>query len=406
VGAYRGAGRPEAAAALERMIDLYAAEIGMDPAEVRRVNMIPPDAFPYRTAVRTEYDSGDYATALDLALEAAGYEELRAEQRRRRDAGDPCRLGIGLSAYVEITAGGGSEEHGSVEVRPDGKVIARTGTTPYGQGHATTWAMLVSERLGVPITDVEVISGDTDLFPTGAVTGGSRSVQIGGSAMAQASDAVVTLARTLAADLLEANPADVVLDAVEGRFHVVGTPSIGRTWSEVAGAAGDDGLVGTALFKAEGATFPFGAHVAVVEVDVETGKVVVLRHVAVDDAGRIVNPLIADGQVHGGLAQGIAQALFEEVRYDDDGNPLTANLADYGIISATELPMFERVPMETLTPRNPLGAKGIGESGTVGATPAAQNAVVDALADLGVRHVDLPATAERVWQAIQAASAG
>jgi aerobic carbon-monoxide dehydrogenase large subunit len=404
VVAYRGAGRPEAAAAVERAVDLFAAEVGADPADVRRRNLVPPDAFPYRTAVGTVYDSGAYERALDLALGAVGYDDLRAEQRRRREAGDPALLGVGLSVYVEIT-GGGSEEHGSVEVRPDGTVLARTGTTPYGQGHATTWAMLVAERLGVPIADVEVVSGDTDLFPTGTVTGGSRSVQLGGTAMAQAADVVVERARQVAADLLEAAPGDVVLDPADGCFHVVGTPAVSRTWAEVAAHAGDGGLRGDALFESEGATFPFGAHVAVVEVDRETGLVTLVRMVAVDDAGRIVNPLIAEGQIHGGLAQGVAQALAEEVRYDDDGNPLTATLADYGILSAADLPSFESIRMETPTPNNPLGAKGIGESGTVGATPALQNAVVDALAHLGVRHVDMPATAERVWRAIREAAA-
>ncbi|HUF34165.1 MAG TPA: xanthine dehydrogenase family protein molybdopterin-binding subunit [Acidimicrobiales bacterium] len=400
--AYRGAGRPEAAAALERTMDIFATELGMDPAEVRRRNLVPADAFPYTTAVGTLYDCGEYEQALDLVLSSVGYDDLRAEQRRRREAGERRQLGIGLSVYVEITGSAG-DEHGSVEVLPDGRVIARTGTTPYGQGHATTWAMLVAERLGVPISDVEVISGDTDLFPTGTTTGGSRSVQLGGTAMAQASDVVVERARHLAADLLEANPDDVVLDLAEGRFHVTGTPAVARSWGEVAGSAGDDGLRGEALFESQGATFPFGAHVAVVEVDIETGQVQLVRMVAVDDAGRIVNPLIAEGQIHGGLAQGVAQALMEEVRYDEDGNPLTANLADYGFPSAADLPSFESIRMETPTPNNPLGAKGIGESGTIGSTPAMQNAVVDAVSHLGVRHIDMPTTPEKVWRAIQAA---
>jgi len=402
--AYRGAGRPEAAAAIERAVDLFAAEIGMDPAEVRRRNLVPADAFPYETAVGTTYDSGDYARALDLVLEAAGYDELRAEQQRRRHAGDRLRLGIGLSVYVEITSGMGGQEHGTVEVMPDGRVVARTGTTPYGQGHATAWAMLISEEMGVPIDRIEVLSGDSDFFPTGTVTGGSRSAQVGGVAMKHAAGALVDRAREVAAELLEAHVDDVVLDRVEGRFHVAGTPAVSRTWEEVAGGAGEAGLRGDAVFEAGGATFPFGAHVAVVEVDVETGQVRLVRHVAVDDAGRILNPLLAEGQVHGGLAQGAAQALMEEMRYDEDGNPLTANFADYGLPTACEVPSFETVPMETPTPLNELGAKGIGESGTIGSTPAVHNAVVDALADLGVRHVDMPCTAERVWRAITAAS--
>jgi aerobic carbon-monoxide dehydrogenase large subunit len=402
VVAYRGAGRPEAAAALERGMDIWAAELGLDPAEVRRRNLVPADAFPYTTAVGTLYDCGEYEQALDLVLSSVGYDDLRADQRRRREEGLPRQLGIGLAVYVEITGSGG-DEHGSVEVLPDGRVIARTGTTPYGQGHATTWAMLVAERLGVAISDVEVISGDSDLFPTGTTTGGSRSVQLGGTAMAQASDHVVEQARRLAADLLEANPDDVVLDRAEGRFHVTGTPAVSRSWAEVAASTGDDGLRGEALFESQGATFPFGAHVAVVEVDTETGLVELIRMVAVDDAGRIVNPLIAEGQIHGGLAQGVAQALMEEVRYDPDGNPMTANFADYGFPSAADLPSFESIRMETPTPNNPLGAKGIGESGTIGATPAMHNAVIDALAHLGVRHIDMPTTPEKVWRAIEAA---
>jgi len=399
--AYRGAGRPEAAAAVERAMDLFAAEIGMDPAEVRRRNMVQVGAFPYTTPVGTTYDSGDYERALDLLLEAGGYGELRAEQRRRREAGDPVRLGIGLSVYVEITSPMGGQENGTVEMRPDGSVIARTGTTPYGQGHATTWAMLISEELGVPIDRIEVVSGDSDFFPTGTVTGGSRSVQVGGSAMRKAAVALVDRAREVAAELLEAHVDDVVLDRIEGRFHVTGTPAVAKTWTEVA-SAGE--LRGEAVFEAKGATFPFGAHMAVVEVDTETGKVRLDRYIAVDDAGRLVNPLIAEGQVHGGLAQGAAQALLEEMRYDPDGNPITSNFADYAIISAAELPSFETVAMETPTPLNELGAKGIGESGTVGSAPAVQNAVVDALADLGVRHIDMPASPERVWRAISEAT--
>ncbi len=402
--AYRGAGRPEAAAAVERAMDLFAAEIGMDPAEVRRRNLVPAGAFPYKTAVGTTYDSGDYEGALDRLLEAAGYDELRAEQQRRRRAGDRRRLGIGLSIYVEITAGGGSEEHGSVEVRPDGSVLARTGTTPYGQGHATAWAMLISDRLGIPLERIEVEHGDSDFFPTGTVTGGSRSLQIGGVAISHAAGAVADRARQIAADLLEAAPDDVVIDRDQGTFHVAGTPAVSRTWAEVAAAAGEDGLREQATFESAGATFPFGAHLAVVEVDTDTGHVELTRLVAVDDAGTILNPLLAAGQIHGGLAQGAAQALWEEFVYDADGNPLTSTLAEYAFPTAVELPAFERVPMETPTPLNELGAKGIGESGTVGATPAVQNAVVDALADLGVRHVDMPATPERVWRAIRAAA--
>ena len=395
--AYRGAGRPEAAAALERAVDLFAAEIGMDPADVRRANVLAPDAFPYTTRTGTEYDSGDYARALDLALDAADYHELRAEQRRRRDDGDPVALGIGLSVYVEVTGGG--SEYGEVELRPDGTVLVKTGSNPYGQGHHTAWAMLVSDRLGIPMENIDVIHGDTDLIPTGAVTGGSRSVQLAGAAVHDAAGKLLEVARLRAADLLEAAPDDIVLDRDEGRFHVAGTPTIGLGWEEL-GVEGLDPLGGLSDLADSKATFPFGAHVAVVEVDTETGRTELVRLVAVDDAGRILNPLLAEGQVHGGLAQGVAQALYEEVRFDEDGNPLTSNFADYAVVSATEVPMFERVPMETLTPLNDLGAKGIGESGTIGSTPAVHNAVIDALAHLGVRHIDMPVTPEKIWRAL------
>ncbi|HVN52173.1 MAG TPA: molybdopterin cofactor-binding domain-containing protein, partial [Acidimicrobiales bacterium] len=395
--AYRGAGRPEAAAALERMVDIYATEIGLDPAGVRRRNFLPPDVFPYTTPTGTEYDSGDYARALDLVLATADYDGLRAEQAARRAAGDPRLLGIGVAAYVEVTGGGA--EYGEVQLRPDGSVLVKTGSNPYGQGHHTAWAMLVHDRLGIPMERIEVVHGDTDLIPSGAVTGGSRSVQLAGAAVHDAAGKLLELARERAADLLEAAPEDVVLDAAEGRFHVAGTPAIALGWEEL-GVEGAPPLAGLSDLADAKATFPFGAHVAVVEVDRDTGAVELRRIVAVDDAGVILNPMLAEGQVHGGLAQGAAQALFEEVRYDEDGNPLTATFADYTIVSAPELPMFERVTMETPTPLNALGAKGIGESGTIGSTPAVHNAVIDALSHLGVRHLDMPLTPEKIWRAI------
>jgi carbon-monoxide dehydrogenase large subunit len=402
--AYRGAGRPEAAAAIERAVDLFAAEIGMDPADVRRRNVVAPDRFPFTTPTGTQYDSGSYERALDLVLDAVGYAELRAEQRRRREAGERHLLGIGLSVYVEITALQGGGEYGRVEVHPGGRVRVVTGTTPYGQGHDTAWAMLVADRLGVPFDAVEVVHGDTDQVPTGSITGGSRSAQLGGTNVWRAAGQVVERGRELAAQLLEADAADVVLE--DGRFHVAGTPALSRGWDDVAVAALENGgepLAGEGDFAQAGGSFPSGAHAAVVDVDVETGAVRLLRFVAVDDAGRILNPLLAEGQVHGGIAQGVAQALLEEVVYDDDGNPLTTNLADYTFISAAELPSFETVHLETPSPRNDLGVKGIGESGTIGATPAAQNAVVDAVAHLGVRHIPMPCTPERVWRAIREA---
>jgi aerobic carbon-monoxide dehydrogenase large subunit len=401
VVAYRGAGRPEAAAAIERTMDLFAAEIGMDPAALRRKNLVPKEAFPYTTPMGTTYDSGDYERALDLVLEAAGYEDLRAEQQRRRASNDVHQMGIGLAVYVEVTGGleAGSEV-AKVEIRPDGGANVYTGTSPHGQGHVTSWSMLASDELGIPMDKIDVIHGDTDLVPVGGGTAGSRSLQLGGAAVHQASIEMVELARKKAADALEANPNDVVLDKIDGRFHVASTPAAGKTWAELAST---EPMVVDTTFQAGSSTFPFGAHIAVVDVDTETGKVTVERIVAVDDAGRILNPLIVDGQRHGALAQGIAQALCEEIVYDDDGNLLTSNFADFTIISAAELPSFELIPMETPTPANPLGAKGIGESGTMGATPAVQNAVVDALSPLGIRHIDMPATPQRVWAAIQEA---
>jgi len=404
VVAYRGAGRPEAAAAIERIIDVYADEIGADPADVRRKNMIAKDAFPHTTPVGSTYDVGDYAGALDRALAAADYDGLRASQASRRASGDPVAMGIGVATYVEVTGAAGNTEYGSVEVRADGSAVVRCGTSPHGQGHATAWAMIVSDRTGIPIDRITVVHNDTDIIPRGQGTMGSSSLQHGGVAVLEAADSVVSQARELAANMLEANVDDIVVDTANGRLHVAGTPTAAKTWAELAGAAaGRGGLAAESDMSSQGNTYPFGAHVVVVDVDTETGKVTVRRVVACDDAGRILNPLLLEGQIHGGLAQGIAQALLEEVRYDDDGNPLTANLADYAFVSAPELPSFELVAMETPTPLNALGAKGIGESGSIGSTPAVQNAVVDALSHLNVRHIDMPTTPERVWAAIREA---
>jgi aerobic carbon-monoxide dehydrogenase large subunit len=402
VGAFRGAGRPEASAAIERMMDMLAAELNMDPVEIRRRNLRPPFHETITTAAGAPYDVGDYEGALDRVLEAADYPALRAEQAARRASGDRKLLGIGVSCYVEVTAGGGGSEFAGVEILPNGKVCARTGSTPYGTGHETSWAMLISDRLGVPLEDIEVRHGDTDDVARGSTTGGSRSLQIAGTAIYEAAGQVASKAAELAAALLEAPVEDIVLDTSRGAFHVVGTPTKAKTWSELGAAAAAAGtLLEVSLDrKADSGTFPFGAHVAVVEVDADTGKVTLQRLVACDDAGRILNPLLVTGQVHGGLAQGAAQALLEEVAFDVDGNPQTNNFADYGVISAAELPSFERVPMETPTHVNELGAKGIGESGTIGATPAVQNAVIDAVAHLGVRHIDMPTTSEKVWRAI------
>ncbi|MGZ8763140.1 MAG: xanthine dehydrogenase family protein molybdopterin-binding subunit, partial [Acidimicrobiia bacterium] len=389
-------------------MDLFAAEIGMDPTEVRRINLVPADAFPWTSATGATYDVGDYERALDLALEHAGYEELRAEQARRRTAGEVVQLGIGVSLYVEVTAGPtAGKEFAKVEIETDGSATVYTGSSPHGQGHHTAFAMLASDELGIPMAQIRVVHGDTDLVAEGEGTMGSRSLQLGGSAVQKASVGLVEKARQIAADALEANPDDVVLDKATGRFTVAGTPTIGRSWAELAtsATASGDPLQVITDFQASAPTFPFGAHVAVVDVDTEIGKVVLRRFVAVDDAGRILNPLLADGQRHGGIAQGVAQALWEGVAYDEDGNPLTGNLMDYAMPSAAEFPTFEAVNTETPTPLNPLGAKGIGESGTIGSAPAVQNAVVDAVSHLGVRHIDMPLSAMRVWRAITAAGA-
>ena len=404
VTAYRGAGRPEATAAIERAMDIFATEAGLDAAEVRRINLIAAFDQPHTTSIGQTYDVGNYEAALDLVLNAADYPALRAEQAARRDSDHPLQLGIGVSVYVEITGGVPPfGEHAKIEVTDDGGAMVFTGTSPHGQGHWTSWAMLAHEQTGIPMDKITLVWGDTDLVPQGVGTMGSRSLQQGGAAVYQVAAELTDKARQLAASLLEANPDDVVLDRDQGQFHVAGTPSLTKTWAELADAAHAAGepLMHENRFTASGATFPFGAHVAVVEVDIETGEVRLIRHLACDDAGRVLNPMLLEGQIHGGVAQGAAQALFEEVRYDDDGNPITSNLADYAMISATELPSIEVLHMETPTFINPLGAKGIGESGTIGSTPAVQSAVVDALAHLGVRHVDMPATPERVWNALR-----
>lgn len=410
--AYRGAGRPEATAMLERIIDMAAAELDLDPIEIRRRNLLPPEVFPYTTATGANYDVGDYATALDEAARLAGYDELRADQAARRARGDVRQLGIGVCTYVEVTAGGLFQEYGAITVGEDGIITATVGTSAHGQGHETSFAMIISDLLGVDMDQVRIVQSDTALVPRGTGTMGSRSLQIGGSALYRASEVVLEQARTLAAHLLEADTADIVLHD-GGRVGVAGVPARALTWGELALAASDParlapgmepGLAHALDFDQGDATFPFGAHISVVEVDTETGEVSLVRHIAVDDCGRILNPLLVRGQQHGGIAQGIAQALFEQVAYDPDGNPLTANLMDYAMPAASEFCEFEAANTETPTPLNPLGAKGIGESGTIGSTPAVHNAVIDALAHLGVRHIDMPLSPMRVWAALRDAA--
>ena len=398
MSAYRGAGRPEAIAMIERAMDMLAAELRMDPAELRRLNLIRGE-FPYTTGTGLTYDSGDYVRALDLALAAAGYGELRREQAARRERGDRLQLGIGLSVYVEMTAVRLTAELGGARAEPDGSFVLTVGTTSSGQGHETAFAQLASEALGVPMDVIRVVQSDTALVPGGSGTSGSRSLQIGGSAVRKACLELVERAKAETARRLEAEPDDIVRFE-DGRFGVRGVPATALSWAQLAT---DAALMVDTEFEQDDQTFPFGCHVAVAEVDVETGEARLIRHIAVDDCGTVLNPMLVEGQIHGGVAQGVAQALYEEFVYDAEGNPLTTSLIDYAIPTIGEIPVIETVHMETPTPLNPLGAKGIGESGTIGATPAAQNAVIDAVSHLGVRHIDMPLHPMRVWEAIQKA---
>jgi len=401
VGAFRGAGRPEAAHAIERCVDVVASRLGMDPVDLRRRNLIGPESFPYSSPSGAVYDSGNYVAALDAALDLAGYAQLRRDQDEVRRSGSERLLGIGVSTYVEVTGSMGGQEVAQVSVTPDGRALVAAGSTPHGQGHHTVWATVASEVLGIAPERIDVLTGDTDRTPPGQVTGGSRSAQSCAVVITQAAAQVVSLARERAAALLEAASDDVVLDRDRGCFHVQGAPAVFLSWAQVAN---EGPLDAESTFERTSPTFPFGAHVAVVEVDTATGGVRLLRLVACDDAGTILNPLIVEGQIHGGLAQGAAQALSEAVIHDGDGNPLTANLADYAALSAAELPSFELVSMSTPSPHNELGTKGIGESGVIGSTPAVLNAVIDALAGFGVEELEMPVTPERVWAAMAAAS--
>ena len=404
IGAYRGAGRPEATQMVERVLDKAAAAIGMDPAEIRRKNYLQPDAFPLTTLVGANYDSGEYERSLDAVLEASGYSELRAEQTRRRETNDPMLLGIGVSSYVEVTAPIGLHvEYGSCEINDDGSATIKVGTSSHGQGHDTAFSMLVNDVLGIPMDQVNHVDADTETVARGSGTMGSRSLQAGGSAVYEASKVVLEKGKQLAATLLEASADDIVVG--DGALQVAGVPAKSVSWAELASAAAEQeiegGLAHELDFDGTDSTYPFGSHVAVVEVDSETGEVELLRHIAVDDCGTILNPMVVHGQQHGGIAQGVAQALWEHVQYDEDANPVSASLMDYLMPSAADLPSFEVSNTETASPRNPLGAKGIGESGTIGSTPAVHNAVCDALVHLGVEHIDMPCTPQAVWKALQ-----
>lgn len=421
--AYRGAGRPEAAFLIERMVDLLALELHMDPVEVRRKNFIPASAFPYTNAGTLMYDSGDYEKSLDLALKMVDYEGFRQKQAEGRKQGK--HLGIGLSTYVEVcglapskAAGamgfqGGLWEPATVRLLATGKVIVLTGTNPHGQGEETTFAQLVSEELGVPVEDIDVIHGDTGAISMGWGTYGSRTTAVGGTAVLKATLKVVEKAKRLAAHLLEANVEDITHD--HGRYYVAGSPNKVKTIQEIALMANlawdmpegmAPGLEENHFHDPTNFTFPFGAHICVVEIDEETGETKILRYIAVDDVGRVINPMIVDGQVHGGVIQGIGQALYEHAIYDESGNLVTGSMLDYTVPNAVQAPFIETARTETPCPHNLTGVKGVGETGTIASSQAVVNAVCDALAPLGVKHIDMPLTPEKVWRVIQAARAG
>ncbi len=407
-GAYRGAGRPEAAFYLERLMDLIADKGGLDPTEVRRVNFIPPEQFPFKTLTDEVYDSGEYAKALDHAIEKIGYQQLRQEQARLREEGR--YLGIGVASYVEI-CGFGPFESSTVRVEPGGQVSIFTGISPHGQGQETTFAQMAADFIGADFETVVVHHGDTANTPQGNGTMGSRGLAVGGAALMMSLDKIREKASRIAAHVLEASVEDIEL--VEGRYQVKGVPGRGVTLQDIADKAYSDdlpegmepGLDTTDFFRVPEETFPFGTHIAVVEVFPETGETKIVRYVSVDDCGNIISPNLVTGQVHGGLAQGIGQALWEEMHYDGNGELLTATLTDYALPKAGFFPEFETHHTTTTTYLNPMGAKGIGEAATIGSTPAMANAVLDALEPWGIHHLDTPLTPEKVWRAIQDASA-
>lgn len=414
VSAFRGAGRAAYLAALERLIDIYAAAIDMDPAAVRRKNLVRPEQMPYAAASGVTFDEADYIADLDRALTEVGYDELRRTQMARRQGGSVRQLGVGIASYHLQTVGNGGEEEARVEIGADGRATIYTGTTDQGHGHRAAWGQIAADILGMPIECITVYEGSTDHTPTGVGAVGSRSLQTAGVAIHTASTELLSRASIAAADLLEAAPADVVSVVVadsgspEMRFHVAGVPSVYVGWSDVAAAVHDDGraeefVCGETHNIDDGSTFPSGCQIAVVEVDTETGHVELVRFVSVDDCGVRVNPMIVEGQLHGGIVAGISQALGEEMRYDADGNPLTTTFMDYGIATTDLLPSFELVASETTSSFNVFGAKGVGEAGGVGAVGAVHNAVVDAVRHLGVRHIELPVTPNRVWAAMNEA---
>jgi aerobic carbon-monoxide dehydrogenase large subunit len=417
--AYRGAGRPEVTFAVERIMDELAVELGRDPMELREQNWIKNTEFPYTNAGGLTYDSGNYEAATQKAMELFDYAGMRREQEERRRSGDPVQLGIGISTFTEMCglspsrvlgslgAGAGGWEHAAIRMLATGKVEVVTGTSPHGQGHETAWSQIVSDRLGVPFEDIEVLHGDTQVSPKGLDTYGSRSLPVGGVAVAKCADRVIEKAKKVAAHLLEADESD--LEFSSGRFGVRGTEK-GVTIQEVAFATFlshnlpdgvEPSLDSEYTFDPENFSYPHGTHLAAIEVDTETGRVAVRKYVAVDDVGSVVNPLIVEGQVHGGLAQGIAQALFEEATYDEQGTLVNGTFVDYTLPSAADLPTFTTDRTETPATSNPLGVKGVGEAGTIASTPAIVNGVIDAVRHLGVTQVEMPCTPQRVWRAIQ-----
>jgi carbon-monoxide dehydrogenase large subunit len=406
----------EAVHAIERTVDVLAQKLEMDPAALRMKNFIPPERFPYRSALGWEYDSGNYPAALKKAMDIVGYESLRKEQKEKRARGE--LMGIGICSFTEIVGAGPSKDFdilglkmfdsAEIRVHPTGKAIARFGTKSQGQGHETTYAQIVAEELGIPASDIQVEEGDTDTAPYGLGTYASRSTPTSGAAAALAARKIRAKAKTLAAHLLECSEAD--LEWEPGRFFVKGVPGRGKTIQECAFAAYtnmpqgmEPGMEATYYYDPPNLTFPFGSYICVVDIDRGTGEVKVRRFVAVDDCGNIINPMIVDGQIHGGLAQGVGPALYEEIGYDEDGNVYGGSFLDYYVPTALECPKWETDKTITPSPHHPLGAKGVGESATVGAPPAIANAVVDALSHLGVTHVDIPITPEKVWQLLKKA---
>jgi carbon-monoxide dehydrogenase large subunit len=420
VDAYRGAGRPEASFLLERIMDIGAKELGIDPAELRHRNFVPPDQFPFQTQVALMYDSGNYDKAMQRALEMANYTNFRQEQEQARQQGR--YLGIGLSTYIEacglapsavvgsLGAQAGQWESGVVRVHPTGKVTVLTGSHSHGQGHETTFSQLVADGFGSPIDDIEIVHGDTGRVPFGWGTYGSRSAAVGGSAIARSVEKIQDKIKRIAAHLLEAAPEDMEYE--NGRAYVRGAPGSFKTFGEVALQAYlahnypsdlEPGLEAATFYDPSNFTFPFGTHIAIVEVHPDTGKVEIKRYIAVDDLGNVINPMIVDGQVHGGIAQGIGQALFENAVYDENGQLLSGTMMDYAVPKASYLPNYEVDRTVTPAPQNPLGVKGAGETGAIASPQAVVNAVVDALKPLGITHLDMPLTTEKVWKAIHQA---